>query len=194
MTFQVVAGFRFDDHGHVRQPGIVEEPCEGVEADLPLTDVGVAVAAGVEGAQRVVEVHAPQGVPADPLPDLGEHLRVAGRLVEGVAGGEGVAGVEADPHPVRRGDLGADGRQVLQAMPQAGALPRGVLQQHADRGSGEAREHGVERRRHPFDAGLLARPQVRAGVEHRSQRVSSSASAARERASRTGSALQRLIR
>jgi len=122
-----------DHHRDFGEPRVLEEAGEGVEADLPVADVGVAVAPRVEGAQRVVEVQAAQGREADPLLDLRQHLLVALRLVEGVAGGEGVAGVETDPHPPGLGHPVADGRQVLQPVAQAGPLARRVLQQNAGR-------------------------------------------------------------
>jgi hypothetical protein len=48
-----------------------------------------------------------------------------------VARREGVAGVEADADAVRRGDARADRRQVLQTVPEAGALAGGVFEQQA---------------------------------------------------------------
>jgi hypothetical protein len=97
----VVSGLGLQDHRGPPQPRVVEDAGEGGEADLPFPAVGVAVAPRAEGAERIVEVQGPQGREADPPGDLRHHLFIPRRLVERVAGGEGVAGVEADPHSFR---------------------------------------------------------------------------------------------
>ena len=126
----------------------------------------MAVAARGEGAERVVEVDGGEEVEAEEVVELGQEVVVAGRLVERVAGGEGVAGVEADRHPFGARQAAADGRQLLEPVAEAGALAGGVLQQHASAAGGDVGEHPVElggEARHPA---LLAGAGVGAGVEH----------------------------
>src|SRR5690242_16437883 len=81
----LVLGVGLDDHGDVAEARVGEEAGEGGEADLALADVGVAVAARGEGAERVVEMDAADGLPADALAELGQELLVARRLVDRVA-------------------------------------------------------------------------------------------------------------
>ena len=86
MTLHGVAGLGLDHHRHFVEPGVVEQAGEGVEADLALADVRVAVAAGGEGTDGVVEVQGADGGQAEELFDLGEEVFVASAFVDRVAG------------------------------------------------------------------------------------------------------------
>lgn len=143
----------------------MEQAGEGVEADLALADMRVAVAAGGEGADGVVEVQGADGGEADALFDLGKEIFVAAAVVDRIAGGEGVAGVEADADAARRGEPATDARQMLEPMAEAGALAGGVLEQHTDADPRQRGEDGRERGGRAIHAGLLAGSQVGAGMD-----------------------------
>ena len=56
MALVVVSQWGFQDHRYLAQTGVVDQAGEEIASYLTLTDVGVAVAARVEGLLRVVEM------------------------------------------------------------------------------------------------------------------------------------------
>src|SRR5690606_2120809 len=108
---------------------LAEHRAEILGRQRPLTEVGVAVGAGVEGVAAVVGVDEvdPPGHRADPLDESGELL----------AAGVEVAGVEAEPD--LRAAVGREhrGPQLLEALHAAGhraVAARRVLDEHGDLG------------------------------------------------------------
>ena len=65
---------------------------------------------------------------ADNLAELAERLRVALDRADVVAGGEQMAGIEADTDARRTAEKIDDRRQVLEPVTEIRALSRGVLQ------------------------------------------------------------------
>ena len=130
------------------------------------------------GRDRVVEVEAAQGREAEPLLDLGHEVLVAGRLVDGVAGGEGVAGVEADADALGLGDAVADAARCSRRCPRQEPWPAVFSSSTRVGDVRQGRQHAVERGRDAVHPRLLAGSQVRAGVEH--QPVDPQPGAARE--------------
>ena len=51
--------------GQTAQPGVAEDPENGLRADGPLADLGVAVLPGSQGVNPDIDVDRQQAVPAD---------------------------------------------------------------------------------------------------------------------------------
>src|SRR5207244_950841 len=84
---------------HLRDPPeawIVDHEGEGVAADLPFADVLVAVDARAERLLRVVEMKRADVLHADEALHLVDHSLPAVVRPDIVAGGEDVAGIDAD--------------------------------------------------------------------------------------------------
>src|SRR5712692_8762930 len=116
------------DEGQTGQPGIVEERAEPALADLALPDVGVAVTVGAQPGHGVVRVDRLHPGKPDDAVELVDRPPRALRGPDVVAGGERVAGVEADRRPrvaERRQHLG----DLLEAGADAAAQPGVVLDQ-----------------------------------------------------------------
>src|SRR6187431_2298727 len=78
---------RLDDFGDAREARVVQQKAKGLEADLALADVLVAVDAGAERLLRVVEMERADVVEADVLFHLVDRARVALPGADLVAGG-----------------------------------------------------------------------------------------------------------
>lgn len=125
MQLALLAGGRLDHHGDTAERGIVEQAFEKGRADSSAAEVGVAVPARAAGTARVVEVEAAHSEHPEALGDLRREVPVAGLLVDRVAGGEGVADVDADAEPEAALRQLADPRPLLEAMRASSArLPR----------------------------------------------------------------------
>lgn len=130
---------RLEHHGHAREAVVVHDAVEGAQAQEAGADVGVEVAVGAEGGLAVVEVESPEVLVADDFVERAHGgLEGLGRA-EVVAGGEGVARVDADADPADVVDLGDDVPQVLEGGAHDVAAARHVLQHGDDRGRGLVR-------------------------------------------------------
>ena len=152
--------------GAWRRRGSASRRRNGSTPQAALADVGVAVLARPQGADRIVEVHAADEVEADLACELGQEVVPTGGAVERVAGGKGVAGVEADAEAMPAFGLCPDRRQVLQPASQHGSLAGGDLEQDSGRAGPELAIHGIERPGDRREPGLLPRSHVRAGMHH----------------------------
>ena len=133
------------------EPRIVDDAREGLLADLPLADAGVAVLVRGEGVERVVEVDGLESVEADHAVELVQDaVEVADDVVAAVPH---VACVEAYAEPVRgraRGGESAlhavdDRAQLLEVAPNLRALARhGLKEDRRGERRGEAGEDADE--------------------------------------------------
>ena len=85
-----------EDARQLLKRGMPEHVAKALLADLPLTDVGVAVAVRAERDHRVVDVQAAEALDADHAVELVEHAVDAAGLVHRIARGEEVLSVEAE--------------------------------------------------------------------------------------------------
>lgn len=101
-------------------------------ADISASHRGVSVDLRAERAEGVVEVHGREVAEADGGVEIGPDGVVAlgGRHV--VAGGEGVAAVDADPYPRFVIYLVDDGGELLEGIAESRALAGGVLDDGLD--------------------------------------------------------------
>ncbi len=105
-----------------------------------------------------------QAVKADRAVELLHHLRVEFRGPVVVAGGEDVAGVETDSHPLVLVDALDDGSDFLERAAERGPLTGSRFEQ-CDRPVVRNRSVDlVERLGEPFDPGFHSRPGVGTGV------------------------------
>ncbi len=155
---------RLQHQGDLLETVVVHDVAEGFPAELALAKAFVAVHPAAQVRLGIVQVHAAQVAEADDLIELGKgrFTGLAGAQV--VAGGEGVAGIDADAHPGLVLHSFDDGRQVLEAVTDVAALPGGVLDDRGDTlGPFQRPVDGVG---HPAQARLLGDLlQVAAGVE-----------------------------
>ena len=125
-------------HGRPSKRGSDRNAAQPSRADLAVAEVAVAVAVGAERRCGVVDVQRAEPVEADHAVELVEHggERLGGADV--VAGGEQVAGVQADAEPlVAAGGLDQP-RELLERAPERAAGAGGVLEvQRAVVGLGE---------------------------------------------------------
>jgi hypothetical protein len=113
---------RFDQLRDPGEAGIVEQEGKGVEADLPFTDVLVAIDPGAQRLLRVVEVKgADVGDAYVPVQVLDRSL-VAVACPDVIAGGEDVAGVETDSHPAAVIDQAEHVAKFFEAASEAASL------------------------------------------------------------------------
>ena len=129
---------------------------------MPLADPLVPVDAAPERLLRVVQVKGSDVLEAEHPVHLFERLLVA--LIGGqvVAGREHVTRVDADPDALKGLDPLQKVPHVLEAMPEAGALPGGELDQDVRglRGVGRARERAGDPLRRSLDPLCLPLPHV----------------------------------
>src|SRR5213078_3355392 len=113
----------------LREPRVVDEPSERLDADAALADVLVPIDTARARLLRVVQVEGLQArEPHDPS-ELTERLAVALFRTDVVAGGEQVARVEADADAARAAEPLDDLGEVLEAMSEVGPLARRLLEQ-----------------------------------------------------------------
>src|SRR5204863_6330772 len=125
---EVLRRRRFDDQRHAGEACVTRQADEEVLADATLAEVRVAVAAGAARELGIVDVHAAEGAALEARVEVGEEGRVARVLVDCVAGGEGVAGVEADADALACAARAAEQRQLLPGAPEQRAVAGGVLE------------------------------------------------------------------
>src|ERR1043165_5684496 len=142
-----------------------DDGAEGLRADASLADVLVAVDARAERLLRVVEGERADFADADVRVDLVDDALPSAARADVVAGGEDVAGVDADADALLFVDEVYDPAELLERAAEAGALPRGGLEERDDLVPRQARMHVVERARDLVGAGGDARAEVRAGME-----------------------------
>lgn len=141
------------------------DPAEGIETDLPVAQIVVAVDAGAERSLGVVDVQDGEALQADHPVELGEGLGGALRCGEIVSCGEGVGGVETDFQAFGVLHRFEDPGDFLEARAEAGPLARSGLKRDPDP---ELRMLGMEPIEIPDNARdprLQAGPQMRPGVE-----------------------------
>src|SRR5207247_2881038 len=128
---------RLEGHGHTQEATVGHEPAEGGHAQLALADLFVAIEPGAEGRLGVVEM---EGADAPDPHVAGTALHggvVAFGLSEIVAGGEEVAGVEADPDALRNLDGAEEQGELLEGPADGRAAARGVLERSEERRVGK---------------------------------------------------------
>ena len=101
----------------------------GSRPEAALADVLVPIDAAAARLLRVVQVKHLDAVEADDAIERLERLAIALFGADVVAGGQQVAGVEADADARRAVEPLEDRREVLEAVAEVGALPGGVLEQ-----------------------------------------------------------------
>ncbi len=142
----------------------MQQRAKAVLADLPVSDVRVAVSIGREPGDRVVAVDDLDARQPDDAVELVKRAGHVGRTAFVVARGEGVAGVEANCH-ARVVDGGEHLRNLLELCADASAETGIVLDQQAGGARVGALEHMpqvLHDRRKPC---LEPGPFVRTGVE-----------------------------
>src|SRR6185503_15502363 len=123
----------------VLQGRVAEHVAKALLADLPLTDVGVAVAVRAERDHRVVDVQAAEALDADHAVELVEDAVDAAGLVHRIARGKEVLGVQAEGEAALVADAVEHGAKLLERPPDRvpgsggvlevdAALSRGLLQ------------------------------------------------------------------
>ncbi len=118
---------RFENEGNAVETRVAHDVLETTPAQLAGAQRGVAVTA--LGFQRVVEVHSAQVSKAH---DAFQLRKNRFRIAHIVACGEGVAGVDAHPHPALVLDLGDDLRQMFEPETDVAPLPRCVFDDGGD--------------------------------------------------------------
>ena len=156
----------FEQLGDGAEAGVAEQAAEGVEADVAAADVGVTVEAAAEGGFGVVEVDGVKAGEADDAVEVAEGAAIGAGGADVVAGGVEVAGVEADAEAVGgEADGVEEPGEVLEAMAQRGALPRGVLEEEADGLAGDGVEGTTGEVGDAAQAGFVAGSLVMSRVE-----------------------------
>ena len=117
----------FQNQRHVIEPWVAHEALEKVHAQQSLADAVVAVHARGEWLFGIIQVHGAQVMCSDGLVKLFPGLLVTLFRLQIIAGGVGVAGVDADPHAVFVFYLVDDKGDMLEAEAHIAALPGGVL-------------------------------------------------------------------
>src|SRR5205085_4434002 len=120
-----------EQEGRVRETRVARDAAERLRADVAEAEVPVAVNARVVVGLRVVEVYGAHARESDVRVERVECGRKAVLGTQVVAGREGVRRVEADAE-VQSGAARSDLAQVLEAMADALALARGVLQKYSE--------------------------------------------------------------
>src|ERR1051326_7252953 len=118
--------------GEAPEARVVEDEAEGVDADFSLADVLMPVDARAERLLRVVEVERADLADAGVAVDLVDDALPSVARADVVAGGEDVAGVDADADALFVVDEGDDPPPLLQRAAEARALARGSLEQRDD--------------------------------------------------------------
>ena len=187
--------------GACAQARLGEQAPERFDAQAALAEVGVAVLVRPQRSDRIVEVDTADEVESEMSVELGQEVVPAGSAVDGVAGGKGMTGVEADAQTIPARGARPDRGQLLEPAPQHRPLPGRDLEQHPGGAVAELGVHGIER---PGDGRQTASstPVPRcapgcttsAGTPSAAQRRSSSARAARDFARICGSGAARLMR
>lgn len=168
MAFAVISPGRFQDHRNSFEAGFVEQRPKGREADLSLSQIGVAIAPRGEGIARVVEMDRHEAFEAEHLLDLVEKPLDPFLPVDRVAGGEGVARIQTEAERIAMTRHLEDPRQLLEAMTEDGALSGCVLEQEGRARILASREDAIDRAGDSSEALLLTGAEMRPGVDHQS--------------------------
>src|SRR5437870_762611 len=151
--------------GHFAEALLVHEESERLLSELPPADVLVAVELRSEVAHGIVQMERADPTHSDGLIDRAEQRIVAVPRSEVVPGGEGVAGVDANPEAIRmRGALHHFG-ELLEPIADDGAGARRVLEDREDIRGVRVLETPVQTRRDHLDGVGLASPHVGSRVE-----------------------------
>jgi len=144
---------------------VLQQGGEGVERDVAVSDVGVAIAPATKWVLGVVDVHGAQAVESEELDGPGEDARDAIRGVDFVARREQVAGIEA--HTELSGALRelADASEMLETVSNHCSLTGRHLEQEAGRPGGRAAEHVRDAGRDQLESGLFPCTEVSARVD-----------------------------
>jgi len=121
----VVALGGFEDLGDVLEGTSFEDGGEGVLGDVAEAEVVVSVFSRAAGVLGVVDVGDADAVGAGGVFDVFEGLSCAGLGVEVVAGGDEVAGVDADGEAMGGLDVVDDEGEVFVSVAECGALAGG---------------------------------------------------------------------
>lgn len=96
MTFAVVAHGSFQDQRPVVPARIVDQSFEDLQSKVPLTQIGVTVPFRAQGILGVVEMQATGLTFTKEVLSLLEEGLVSSILTDGMTGGEGMAGIDAE--------------------------------------------------------------------------------------------------
>lgn len=156
----------FEDEGATADAPVGQETAEGGFAQLALADVVVAVEAAVEIGFGIVGVDNAETVQADGFVEQSDGVSVTVVGAEIVAGGEDVAGVEADAKAVGRFDSVDDAGEVFEGVAEGVAGAGGGFEQDFSSG-GDFFEDTVQGGADLVDALDDAPAAVGAGVEYK---------------------------
>src|SRR5262245_3384457 len=109
---------RLQDHRPVAEAWIVDQQAERFRAQTALADRCVPIDPAAPRFEAIVDVKDLEPAQADHLVEFLHRGTVLGFRVQGVAGGEDMAGIEADAVTVRLGHERQDAGQVFEAVPQ----------------------------------------------------------------------------
>ena len=86
--------WRFKNERKILELRVIDYPAQSLEADMPLTDSGMAVLVGGRGIEAVIEVNRFQSSKTDyPVEFVENSIKVADYIVSGIGD---MAGIEAD--------------------------------------------------------------------------------------------------
>lgn len=160
----ITTGIRgFQDRRCLLKTRVVDEIPERGESHRTPPDVRVSVDAGPPGPQAVIQVEASDSPMAKAANCLIQHRLRSGLAGQVVAGGEEVAGVQADADPPGCIDPRENLLQVLESVPKAVSLSGGGFEADPGGESGQPSVHLVERPSHQPEA--LPRRWVRTRME-----------------------------
>ena len=117
----------FQDQRNVVETFVGGDPFEARPADMAVAEGHVTIDAAAERFGRIVEVHAAEVAKTHRAVDQGEGALACLGGAQVVAGGEGVAGVDAEPYSRLILDAVDDIGQLLECEAEVGALSRSVF-------------------------------------------------------------------
>ena len=121
----------FEIHRQVAEPLVAKNVREGIAADLPAADVLVPIDPRTKFAFAVIEMHRRESVDANHAVEFAECGEEVASFGERIAGGEGMARVEAHAQSIGRVDSPNHLRQLFETPSQARTLAGRVFQQDA---------------------------------------------------------------
>src|SRR5882724_1308829 len=119
---------RFQHHGQLGEAAVVEQQFKTLSADIPLTDVLVAVDTAAQIFFRIVQMDDAYALDADQVLPRVHHLIVALGRAEIVPGRQQMAGIKTKPQPLRFGHLIENGGEVFELGGQHSSLSSCHLQ------------------------------------------------------------------
>ena len=169
MAFAVVAHRRLQDHRPAMPAGVVDQTLEDFEAQMALTQIGVTVLVRSAWVTGVIEMEAAGLVGAEEILSLLKERLVARLIVDGMTGGEGVTGIDAEAEISRALGPIDNYCKLLQSVADESSLSCGVLQEDPGVTFGAGSEDFVEGFRDAIDPLLFSSAQVGAGMHHESR-------------------------